>query len=187
MSLWSEIHWTVPFIFPRASIPSTDVHPNAREWRAFPPRFWCANYIFLARQSWWISVFHFMAGPRASSPRVAIQWVLTWGNDLSMKLMMKVRCSSETTIRAHLSGLSLKLFNVKSWIKSRRGSLLSPILMAGYNGSFNIFSLKCLIVCHFLLVGFVYRVLSVEMTKVLSVLLLRGTSDCIARGALVFF
>ena len=40
----------------------------------------------------------------------------------------KYTCSSETTIRAHLSGLSLKLLRVKSWIKSNRGSLLSPMV-----------------------------------------------------------
>ena len=42
--------------------------------------------------------------------------------------ILKCTCSSDTTIRAHLSGFSLKLFSVKSWMKSSLGSLLSPMM-----------------------------------------------------------
>ena len=45
-----------------------------------------------------------------------------------MKLVMNERCSSETVIRAHLSGFNLKLLRVNSAMKSILGSLLSPMI-----------------------------------------------------------
>ena len=47
---------------------------------------------------------------------------------LSMKLVINERCSSETVIRAHLSGFNLKLLRVNSAMKSILGSLLSPMI-----------------------------------------------------------
>ena len=47
---------------------------------------------------------------------------ITWGLCLSMKLLMKVLCSSEIIMRAHLSGLTLRAFKVKSCIKSSLSS-----------------------------------------------------------------